>query len=112
MRGVRARGMRLDIVRMRFVRVFGMRVRFVRMPGLGVSVGLVRPMGLMFRRDHVDFGCRNAAARNLAHFKTSAHVQRGGGFRKRGEGNAGVNQCAEQHVATNAGETFQISNTH
>jgi hypothetical protein len=29
-----------------------------------------------------------------------------------GKGNAGVNQCAQQHVATYAGETIQIANTH
>ena len=109
MRGVRVRGTRMNVVP-----ILGMSVRLVRMPeiGVGVGVGVVRLMDLMVGRNHVDFGRGNAAAHYLAHFEAGAHIQRSGSFGEWGEGNAGVNQCAEQHVAANAGETFQISNTH
>ena len=112
MRRVCVDGMRMSIVGMRLVRVAAVRVGFVRVTGLGVGVVVVRFMCLSVRCDHVHFDCGDAASHHFAHFKTGAYVQRDGGLREGVEGNAGVNQCAEQHVAANAGKTFQISNTH
>ena len=102
MRRVCVDGMRMSIVGMRLVRVAAVCVGFVRMTSLRVRVSVVWLMCLSVRGDHLDLGCRDTAAHQFAHFETGAYVQRGGGLREGVEGNAGVNQCAEQHVAANA----------
>ena len=75
---------------------------------MGVALLLRRMVG----SKDVYFGCGNASAGYFAHFQTRAYVQCGGSFFKMGKWNAGVNKCAEQHVPTNAGKAFEISNTH
>ena len=63
-------------------------------------------------RNDVDFGAGYAAAHHLAHFKPRAYIQRFSGPCKGLKRDAGIHQCAQQHVAANPRETFQISNSH
>jgi hypothetical protein len=68
-----------------------------------VGVAMVVMIVVMFAGgDYVDLCSGEAAAHDLALLETSANVQRAGGFFKKGEGDAGVNQRAEQHVAANS----------
>jgi hypothetical protein len=66
----------------------------------------------MIRSNYIHFGCGNPSAGHLANLETRANIQRSRRLFKAGKGNPGVNQCAQQHVAANAGKAFQISNTH
>ena len=103
MRGVCVRGMR-------FVRMCRMRMSFVHPISLTMRVGgLVRRL---VGNDYIHLGAGNATARHFAHFQARAHVQCGNRLLKMSEGDSGVNQCAEQHVATYAGKAIQIANTH
>jgi len=96
------------------VRVFvGVRVGVSFMQATGV----LRTGGRWFRRqaiasEHVHFRCRHAAAADLVCLQARADIQRGGCFRKMTEGNTGIDQCAQQHVAADACKALQISNTH
>jgi hypothetical protein len=115
MRRVRVRSVRMGLVRMGLVRMNLVRMSLVRMnsiriPGVRIcAFGFTRRMA---GSNHVYFGCRDAPTHHLAHFERCANLQCGGSFIQIGEGNAGVNQRAEQHVATNPGKTLQISDTH
>ena len=73
---------------------------------------VLRPARRLVRRNHVHFGCGQAAPAHLAHLKACAHTERDRRFFKTGEGNACIHQGAQQHVAAYAGKTLQISNTH
>ena len=72
----------------------------------------MRGRGLKLVDDDINFRSGNAAAHDFAHFEARAEIQRGGCFLEMGEGNAGVNESAEQHVAADSGKAFEISNTH
>ena len=80
------------------------------------SVGVLRisiaQAPRLLRRNHVNFGCGQAAAAHLALLQPRAHIQRGCRLFKQGERNAGIHQGAQQHVAAYARKTLQISNTH
>lgn len=73
----------------------------------GVRVGcvLVRVIvsgGGLIGDDYVDFGCAQAASGHLVCFETCADVEGSGGFLKKTERNAGIDEGAEEHVAANA----------
>jgi hypothetical protein len=75
---------------------------------LSVSVSV----GCGFRGEDVDFGACNAAADDFAGFEACADVEGGCGLFEKGNGDAGVDKCAEEHVATDAGEAVEIADTH
>ena len=83
-----------------------------------VGVGWMSTMGVfpagcaLFRSDDIDFGCDETAAAYLAHFKAGTHIECDGGFRKGIEGDAGVHQGAEHHVAAYTGKTLKIGSSH
>ena len=64
------------------------------------------------RRDHVDLGGRDSGPRDFAHLKARADVQCCCGRLEAREGDAGIDQRAQHHVAAYAGKTLQISNAH
>ena len=80
------------------------------MGGVRVScvsiVGVFSTGGVLFGRNDIDFGTCDAAACHLAHFKACPDIERGGCFCKGVEGNTGIDQGAEHHVATYTGKTF------
>jgi hypothetical protein len=73
---------------------------------------VVRRRRWMVGCDDIDLGCGNTATGHFAEFEMCAHIQLGGGLLKKGEGHAGVDKRAEQHVPAYAGKTLKISNTH
>ncbi len=62
--------------------------------------------------DNVDLGPAQATASDLAHRKVRAEIQGRSGFFEEGEGHAGIDQGAEQHISTDTGKTVQIGNSH
>lgn len=62
--------------------------------------------------DDIDLGSGQPAAADLPHFKMRANVQRGSRFLKQRKGHACVDKRAKQHVAADAGEALQISDSH
>jgi hypothetical protein len=88
------------------VRVFG--VSFV-----AVGVLVIVFMGVLsFAGEHVDLGPGQAAANDSTLLQTRTYVEGGGGLRKQVKGNAGIDQCAEQHIAADSGKTLKVSSTH
>ena len=75
-------------------------------------VGMIVPGRRVLGRKHVDFRRGNTAAAHLARFEPRAYIERGRRFGKVAEGNTGIDQRAQQHVAANAGKALQISNSH
>ena len=71
----------------------------------------VRSCIVVFDKD-VDFGSRNAATAHFAHLQPRAYVQRCSRLGKGVEWHARIDKRAKQHVAANAGEALQISNSH
>ena len=65
-----------------------------------------------FGSDYVDLGGRQTAPHYLAHLKPRAHIQRNRRLGQGVKGNTRIHQGTEQHVATYAGKTLQISNSH
>jgi hypothetical protein len=85
-------------------------MRGVRMGcgGWGVGCGCRAGVG-----DYdVNFGAGDAAADYFARFEARADVEGGGGLFEKGNGDAGVDERAEEHVATDAGEAVEIADTH
>ena len=99
-------------MRMRFVRVSSVRVRFVCMFILRMRMRVGGSISRRVRNDYVNLGASDASAGDPAHIQARADVQCGDGFLEMGEGDSGVNQSAEEHVAANSGEAIQIANTH
>lgn len=60
----------------------------------------------------VHFRGGEAAAHDLTLFKTGADIEAFGGFFKEREGYARIDERAEEHVAADAREAFQIADTH
>ena len=75
-------------------------------------VGMIVPGRRVLGRKHVDFRRGNTAAAHLARFEPRAYIERGRRLCKVAEGNTGIDQRAQQHVAANAGKALQISNSH
>jgi hypothetical protein len=65
-----------------------------------------------FLRQHIHFGRRESAAHHLACFQPRAHAQRGRRLRHQVKRNAGIDQCAQQHIAADAGKALEIPNSH
>lgn len=78
----------------------------------GVFVVQLLVFGGFIAGQHVNLRSGDPAAAHFAHLETGANVQGGRSFFKQFEGHACIDECAEQHVAANAGKAFQISNTH
>lgn len=62
--------------------------------------------------DDIDLGSGESAAADFAHLETCADVQCRSGLFEQGKGHARVDKGAEQHVAADAGEALQISDSH
>ena len=62
--------------------------------------------------DDIDLGSGQPAAADLAHFEMRANVQRSSRFLEQGKRHACIDKRAEQHVAADAGEALQISDSH
>jgi hypothetical protein len=96
-------------VRMRIalaVGVFvGMIVSVFRSVRVSVMVGI-------FARHHIDLGSGDSAAAHFAHLEARAYIQRRSRLSQSFKGNACIDKRAEQHVAADAGEALQISNSH
>ena len=65
-----------------------------------------------FGGEDVDFGAGDAAADDFAGLEARADVESGGGLFKEGEGDASVDERAEEHVATDAGEAVEVCDSH
>lgn len=80
---------------------------------VGVSIIPVAVLAmLLVRRDHVHLRRRKTAAHHLPLLKARAHIQGSGCLLKQGKRNPCIDQCAKKHVATDAGKTLKISNSH
>lgn len=62
--------------------------------------------------DDVHFCGGESAAHDLALFETGADVEGLGGLFEEREGDACIDESTEEHVAANAGEAFEITDTH
>src|SRR6476646_6217845 len=65
----------------------------------------------VFYKD-INLGARETATHHLAHFEPSSDVQLRRRLFEQGKRNARVDKSAEQHVAADAGEALQISDSH
>ena len=92
----------------------GMRVRLMLVMFVlrMILVSVFRFNGQCIGRNHVHFGCGQAATVHLAHLQPRTNVQRSRGLRKASEGNARIHQRSQQHVAADAGKALQIANSH
>jgi hypothetical protein len=95
----------------RLMGVLAMGMRSLRMCAVCVFVVSVFVCRIV-RREHVHLGGCNSAAADLAHFEPRAYVQRSRRLFKAVEGNTRIHKSAQQHVAADAGKTFQIANSH
>lgn len=80
-------------------------VRVTMLVGMGVA-------RLACGGEHVDLGAGDAAADDFAGFKAGADAEGGDDFREFFQGYAGIHQRAEKHIPADAGEAFQITDTH
>jgi hypothetical protein len=79
----------------------------VIMPVIVVALVQVLP----FYED-VDLGPAEPPAHHLTALETRTHVQGCHGVLKHGEGDTGIHEGAEKHVAGDTGKAFEISNSH
>ncbi len=93
----------------------------MRMPGLMVAVTVlvvcfavyvIMHGCILILNDDVDLGSGKAAAAHLAHLETGTHIQCCSCFFKQGKRHARIDERAKQHVAADAGEALQISDSH
>jgi hypothetical protein len=87
------------------MRVFAMPMRVI------VTMRMSVRMRVLARHD-IDFRAGDAAAADLAHLEMRAYVQGLRSVRQGLKGHARVDESAEKHVAAQAGEALQISNSH
>lgn len=91
-----------------FMQMIGRVSVFVRMRMLVLVV--LHGMGVIVLvvvfSDDVDLGSGEAAAGDLACFKSRTDVQGGSSVLEQREGNAGVDEGTEKHVARDTGEAF------
>ena len=73
---------------------------------------LVRVIVRTLAGHHIDLRSSNTATADLAHLEARAHVQRRCCFGKHLKRNARIDKRAQQHIAADAGEALQISNSH
>src|SRR5580658_8222667 len=92
-------------VRMRMGVFVGMIVSVFRSVRVSVMMGI-------FARHHIDLGSGDSAAAHFAHLEARAYIQRRSRLSQSFKGNACIDKRAEQHVAADAGEALQISNSH
>jgi hypothetical protein len=62
--------------------------------------------------EDVDLGTAEPPAHHLTALETRTHVQGCHGVLKHGEGDTGIHEGAEKHVAGDTGKAFEISNSH
>jgi len=62
--------------------------------------------------EHVDLGPGESPAHDLPALKPRTDVQGCHRVFQHGEGDPGIHKSAEKHVAGDAGEAFEISNSH
>src|ERR1700733_7888638 len=76
------------------------------------TVHMVARVRMVVFDDDIDLGSGQPAAAGLPHFEMRANVQRGSRLLEQGKGHARVDKRAKQHVAADAGEAPQISDSH
>ena len=96
-------------VRMRIALAVGVFVGMIVSVFRSVRVNVM--MGI-FARHHIDLGSGDSAAAHFAHLEARAYIQRRSRLSQSFKGNACIDKRAEQHVAADAGEALQISNSH
>jgi len=62
--------------------------------------------------DDIDLGSGQPPSTHLAHLEARTYVERRGRLFKQGKRHARIYKRAKQHVAADAGETLQISDSH
>jgi hypothetical protein len=67
---------------------------------------------LAFGRKNINFSRVDATAVNAVQIQTNAELKGIDGLLKDGDRHAGIDQCSEKHVSTDAGEAIQVSNLH
>jgi hypothetical protein len=107
---VRMSGSVYVVMRVRMIVIMivgvGMVVRCV------VAAVIVRRVGIVAADEHARFAGADAAAVYRIEDEGCAEIECGGGLLKKRNGDAGVDQGAEEHVTTEAGEAFEIANAH
>ena len=89
--------------------VMCVRIMFVLVVRRGVYMVQRGPIAV---DDHVNLGSCEAAAADSPHFEMRAEIQRGRCFFEQGKRHARIHKRAKQHVAADAGEALQISDSH
>jgi hypothetical protein len=62
--------------------------------------------------EHIDLGAGQPTALHFAPLKPRAYVERGHSLFEPLKGSARIDESTQQHIATDAGKTFQVSNPH
>ena len=62
--------------------------------------------------EDIDLGSGKATAKDLPVLKASSNVESSNRLLKQRDRNTSIDEGAEKHVAADAGEAFEISNTH
>jgi hypothetical protein len=84
----------------------------VRMLVLVILHWMIVNVLVALSRQDVDFGSAETAAHDLPVLEARANVESRNRVLKNREGNASIDEGAEKHVAADAGEAFEISNSH
>jgi len=61
---------------------------------------------------HVDLRGANTAAIYVINIEFGANIESTDALPQKFDRDAGVDECSEEHVPADAGEAFQVSNTH
>jgi hypothetical protein len=84
----------------------------VRVLVLMILKGVIVVVLVNFVDDDVDLGAAQSSAHYLAALETRTDVQGCCGVLQQGKGNARIDQGAKEHVTGDAGEAFEIRNSH
>jgi hypothetical protein len=78
-----------------------------------VRVGMVvRRVGITIADQDAGFARGDTAAIHGFEAEGCAEIERGGGLLEERGGNTGIDESAEEHVSTQAGEAFEIADAH
>ncbi len=112
-RAVVGMGLRfIVLVRMAVVVIVSMVMVVLIRVGVRVVAMVVRLRDGALGRDDVHLGPRDSPAGHLARLQPRADVQRRRGLLQRIQGNAGIHQRAQEHVAADSGKALQVANSH
>jgi hypothetical protein len=105
------------LVRVPVLVIVGVRVIMRMVVGVGVLVLMILDRVIVFVlvsfvSDDVDLGPAEPSAHHFAALETGTDVQGRCGVLQDREGDARIDQGTKKHVAGNAGEAFEIRNSH